>query len=93
MMPLDECKRTMTRFEKNIVGPAVCTISRKLMLIGAASYEMGDTLISLLGSRSSTISGDTTVGKMRGLPFLPKDYFHPLSKKLLFNLLKHMVTE
>jgi hypothetical protein len=89
MMDHEECKITMPAFEKHIIGPAMGTLSRKLFLTGAISYRRADAPVSLLGGSGSS----TTVGAMRALPFIPKDYFHPWSKKLLFNLLKRMAME
>jgi hypothetical protein len=53
MMLLEECKSSMASVEKNFIGPALCTIFRKLLLVGVASYEMTDTPISILGSNAS----------------------------------------
>ena len=77
----------MSTFEKHVLAPVVSTAARKGMLAGVISSNLGDAPCALL-SKANTPA--VVNGVFRTTPFLPKDYFHPLSKRPLFNLLKRM---
>jgi hypothetical protein len=90
MMTEEECSSIMSTFEKRVLGPAGSTIWRLSSLVGVLSYATGDEYCSLLGSDAEGCT-TTIQGALRGLPFIPKDYFHPLTKKPLLKVLERMV--
>jgi len=87
MMSQEACESKISAFEKHVVAPIMCTASRKGMLAGVIRSNLGDAPCSLLSNADVPA---VVNGVFRPLPFLPKDYFHPLSKRPLFNLLKNM---
>lgn len=81
-----ERTQQLSSMEKQIIAPAFSKAARYGLLTRLVKLSAFEEPCSLCAA-----SGEIAHGTMRATPFLPKDYFHPATRKSLLNLLKRMV--
>jgi len=87
MMTQEACESRLSTFEKHVLAPVMCTAVRKGLLAGIIRSNKADAPCAILSNANTPA---VVNGVFRATPFLPKDYFCPLSKRPLFNFLKRM---
>merc|ERR1712139_264071 len=85
MMPLIEMEQQLSTAERTLIGPTISIAARYGVLMRQKVLSKMHEQC-LLESTSGAVNGSMLV-----MPFLPKDFFHPMTQGPLLSLLKRIV--